>query len=195
MFIKISLIRHGKTIGNEQRRYIGVTDEPLSPKGIDGIKAKEYEHKYVVFCSPLKRCVQTAVLIFGEDVIHIVNGLKECNFGDFEGKNYEELKDNVDYQRWIDSNGTIAFPNGEDNMAFRKRCLDAFDKIILNCEDNNYKDIAIVCHGGTIMSILEKYSYPNKEFYDWQVENGHGYSCVYDTDKKQIENIMKLWSE
>ena len=27
------LIRHGKTPGNEERRYIGRTDEPLSARG------------------------------------------------------------------------------------------------------------------------------------------------------------------
>lgn len=32
--MQVMLIRHGQTAGNAQRRYIGRTDEPLSPEGI-----------------------------------------------------------------------------------------------------------------------------------------------------------------
>lgn len=34
---------------------------------------------------------------------------RECDFGIFEGKNYEELKENRDYQRWLDSGGVLPF--------------------------------------------------------------------------------------
>ena len=34
----IYIIRHGLTSGNTQARYIGHTDEPLSPEGIEQIK-------------------------------------------------------------------------------------------------------------------------------------------------------------
>ena len=35
------------------------------------------------------------------------------NFGSFEGKTYFDLNGNEDYQRWIDSGGTLPFPGGE----------------------------------------------------------------------------------
>ena len=31
--MRIDLVRHGMTRGNEERRYIGITDEPLSERG------------------------------------------------------------------------------------------------------------------------------------------------------------------
>ena len=52
--------------------------------------------------------------------------LKECDFGDFENKNYKELSGNPDYQAWIDSGGTLPFPGGEDSEAFRIRCREGF---------------------------------------------------------------------
>lgn len=36
--VEIVLIRHGKTEGNKEKRYIGRTDQPLSEEGIAGIK-------------------------------------------------------------------------------------------------------------------------------------------------------------
>ena len=48
--------------------------------------------------------------------------LKECDFGDFENKNYKELSGNPDYQAWIDSGGALPFPGGEDPEGFRNRC-------------------------------------------------------------------------
>ena len=46
------LIRHGRTAGNLERRYIGSTDEPLCPEGrqeISGLRAPEADR---VFASP-----------------------------------------------------------------------------------------------------------------------------------------------
>ena len=37
--IELLFIRHGATAGNLQRRYIGRTDEPLCPAGLDQAEA------------------------------------------------------------------------------------------------------------------------------------------------------------
>ena len=39
--MKLIFIRHGKTAGNLERRYIGRTDEPLCDEGIAEILGKE----------------------------------------------------------------------------------------------------------------------------------------------------------
>lgn len=56
---------------------------------------------------------------FQEKGFHIIEELSECDFGEFENKNYKELSGNQDYQRWIDSNGTLPFPGGESREAFK----------------------------------------------------------------------------
>ncbi len=62
------------------------------------------------------------------------------DFGQFEGKNYEELKDNPDYQKWIDSNGTLPFPGGEPREQFIRRSMEGFDwmmsDILIKSEKN-----------------------------------------------------------
>ena len=100
--MKIILIRHGMTEGNLKRRYIGTTDEDLI--NTDCLKG-DYPKCERVVASPLKRCIQTAEYIYPNVDIEICDKLKECDFGDFENKSYEDLKDNSDYQKWLDSNG------------------------------------------------------------------------------------------
>ncbi|MBR0141799.1 MAG: histidine phosphatase family protein [Ruminococcus sp.] len=179
--LKINFIRHGLTAGNETKKYIGRTDENLSEKGIDTLKNIKYPECDILFVSPMKRCIQTAEIIYPDKKYTICDDLRECDFGDFEGKNYQELKDNILYQKWIDSNGTDTFPNGESPENFKKRCVKAFLEIIKNTDSKN---ISFVVHGGTIMAILEKLS--NKSFYEWHIENAHGFITEYDGEKINV---------
>ena len=110
--IKIWLIRHGKTEGNKYGRYIGVTDEPLCPDGQEFLSKLDYPEPDRVYISPMKRCIQTAQILFPKKSLQIIEELAECDFGEFENKNYKELDGNANYQAWIDSNGTLPFPGG-----------------------------------------------------------------------------------
>lgn len=175
--MKIIFIRHGKTVGNLEGRYIGTTDESLCEKGIAGIKAMNYPDVQQVVCSPLKRCTETAEMIYPRVIPIVCDDLRECDFGDFENKNYLELSGNPDYQRWVDSNGKLPFPNGESHVQFKARCISAFDRQLVNSRN---KDTAFVVHGGTIMAILEKYAVPKGSFYDFQVKNGCGFITEFD---------------
>ena len=124
--MKLYLIRHGMTFGNTLGRYIGTTDEPLSPEGRAALGQYAYLACGVLFVSPLKRCRETAQLLYPGKEQHVIRGFAECDFGEFENKNYRELSGNPDYQRWIDSGGTMAFPGGESQESFRRRCAEAF---------------------------------------------------------------------
>ena len=186
---EIFLIRHGKTAGNLLGRYIGSrTDEPLCDEGREELAGKQLPEVERLYVSPMKRCVETAEILwpgFDRKKMQKVTDLRECDFGDFENKNYKELSGNGDYQAWIDSNGTLPFPNGESMDAFKSRCLEAFARIVEEVSGAEQEWIAsgktgifragIVVHGGTIMAILEQYGYPKAAYFDYQVKNGCGY--------------------
>ena len=123
----------------------------------------------------------------------ICPGLSECDFGDFENKNYLELSHNPDYQAWVDSNGTLPFPNGESRESFRWRTLEEFNRIVEECFKKEINTAALVVHGGTIMNIMEAYGSPARDFYDWHVKNGRGYLVQTDRTlwKKKILNLIK----
>lgn len=186
---ELILIRHGKTAGNLLGRYIGSrTDELLCDEGREGLAGKQLPEVERLYVSPMKRCVETAEILwpgFDRKKMQKVTDLRECDFGDFENKNYKELSGNGDYQAWIDSNGTLPFPNGESMDAFKSRCLEAFARIVEDVSGAEQEWIAsgkteifragIVVHGGTIMAILEQYGYPKAAYFDYQVKNGCGY--------------------
>lgn len=190
---EILLVRHSKTFGNTLGRYIGSrTDEPLCQEGIDLILNRQYPEVQAVYASPMRRCVETAELMWPEFSGHILlkPELRECDFGDFENKNYKELNGNPDYQAWIDSGGTLPFPGGESMDQFKERCRRAFAQLVEEVQELERKAFArperatgvpetfraaVVVHGGTIMAILEKYGFPKKDYFDYQVKNGCGY--------------------
>jgi alpha-ribazole phosphatase len=175
--MRIYLIRHGMTRGNAYRRYIGITDEPLCEEGIRQLEKRKYPKADIIFASPLKRCIMTANIIYPEtdiNEIHICENLKEMDFGLFENKSYEDLKENPEYIKWLESGGENPFPEGEGKAEFIQRCQNGFE----NCLEiirQNYPTAniaAFVVHGGTIMAIMEKYGTPKGEYYKWQIKNG-----------------------
>ena len=203
---EIILVRHGKTAGNLEGRYIGSrTDEPLCEDGIHALEEKVREGTYpsvdLVYASPMIRCRQTAKILWPKVAdshqIQYVQDLQECDFGAFENKNYQELSCNAEYQAWIDSNGTLPFPGGESNEAFRKRCCQAFQRITEGLQKQEEKTgqtlrAAVVVHGGTIMAILERFGTPKKNYFDYQVKNGCGYRLtpVEGTDQWNYQYLQ-----
>lgn len=169
--IKVYLVRHSITKGNLEKRYIGVTDEHLCSQGVMLAKSKKMPKVEKVYTSPLLRCKETAEILYPDCERIIIKDLRETDFGDFENKNHEELNGNIDYQRWIDSNAKSVIPNGESIEEVKRRVKDAFLTIIKDASLNNYKNIAVVAHGGTIMGIMSQFSKEKKEYSEWMSKN------------------------
>jgi len=194
--IKINFIRHGKTPLNEKHCYVGITDESLSAAGAyEIVKKKEagiYPPVKRVFVSPLKRAKETAAIIYNDVPFVEIDEFKETDFGSFEGKNYEELKDNPYYRKWIDeSRGAsedeieklygkvlsnadsqcsekIILPENKED--FSKRVIAGFLKVLR--ESRGLDEISIVAHGGTIMAIASAFCDSN--YYDMMCTCGEG---------------------
>lgn len=177
----VMLLRHGATEGNLEKRYIGVTDEPLCEAGIADLKRKKNEGVYPrvsrVIASPMRRCLETAKILYPDVVTEVEEAFRETDFGLFEGKNYGELMTDEalkeKYQAWIDSGGHLPFPAGESPEQTTRRCAEAFEKLLPTLTE----DAAMILHGGTLMSILSTYATPRKDYYDYQCDNGEGYLC------------------
>lgn len=187
---KIVLIRHGKTKGNEEKRYIGKnTDEELSDKGRSEISDKEkalrdlVSGEAVIYSSPLKRAFQTASQIFYDKDICVIDELTEMDFGRFEGKNYEELKDDPAYMKWVNEGGREDFPDGETMDELTKRSMIGLHKALSGA---GYESV-IFCHGGNIMAIMSKLT--GKQFFDFHVDNICGYILEAQTDDERILDL------
>lgn len=174
--MELYLIRHWKTKGNLEKRYIGTMDEPI----LSGSERDLWEkrlHRILpdvrcVAVSPMKRCRESAELLFPGKKQEVCDAFRECDFGQFENRNYEELKNRPEYQRWIDSGGMEAFPGGESRERFAGRCVEGFVQKVTELQERKIERAAFVVHGGTIMAILEWLDHKQRPFYQWQAENG-----------------------
>jgi alpha-ribazole phosphatase len=152
----IYLIRHGETDWNREKRYFGTTDIPLNLKGVRQGKKLRSELKEArvdrVYSSASRRAADFAALVFPEHNAGKMRGLRELNFGVFEGRTHAQLmKEQPDvYSRWIEDPNSVRIPKGEKLAAFRDRVLKAFKRI---CE-NGGETVAVVMHGGPIRIIL-----------------------------------------
>lgn len=188
--INLTLIRHGKTPSNREHRYLGVTEEALSGEGrkqLEILAEKDILKKpWLLFISPMLRCQESAGILFPGWKAYPIEEWREMNFGAYEGKNYEDLKNDSYYQKWIDSNGTLPFPEGESQQEYIKRChrgLLTATKIIQKeiaenqIAESQPRNITAVVHGGTIMALLHILAGGN--YFDYQVKNGGGYCCKF----------------
>ena len=183
--IMLAFIRHGATQANKERRYLGKTDESLSEEGIEILESYKMQKLYpdveYLFTSPMKRCTETAKIIYPTLCPIIIPEWEEINFGRFEYRNYEELKYDAEYQEWLRSGGALDFPDGESRNDFALRCKCGFIRMcnelcqIVGRNVMKPASVGMIVHGGTIMSLLSLYG--GNDYFDYQVSNGRGYVC------------------
>lgn len=189
--IRVDLIRHGKTEANEKRLYCGFSDSPLSEAGIaqltaikPGLKLKKAD---ILVHSGMLRTIETMKLLAESESGIELTELKEMNFGDFEGKDYELLKEDPRYIQWI-MEECPSPPNGESRQDFLTRILKGFDILKNMCPKSG--SICAFTHGGVIATLLEALRPGEKNFYEWQPGFGMGYSLyIEDGEIKKIEKI------
>ncbi|MDO4188002.1 MAG: histidine phosphatase family protein [Lachnospiraceae bacterium] len=204
--VKINIIRHGKTPLNEKHCYIGSTDESLSDVGIkeieDNVKKSVYKKTDRVFVSPMKRAMETSRIIYPNASVNIIDEFREMDFGSFEGKNYNELKDDAYYRKWIDESrgiekdeidslygglvpaNLLGITLPESMESFKNRTINGLKKVI---NLSKGEDATIVAHGGTIMMISSLCL--DGEYYNYMVKNGDGVEAeiAYTDNNGNIE--------
>lgn len=201
--LRIIIIRHGQTKGNLEKRYIGKrSQETLTTEAAEILKENErnYPNAILLFTSPALRCQNTAKLIYPR-LYHkriVVDELNEMDFGIFEGKNFEEMKNDAEYRSWVDGGCTGQIPGGESRDAFIGRTLAGFSKVVEKLEKqkvygykvtevekftpeirgNEMFDAAIVAHGGTIMAVLSALA--GGDYFSYEVKPGEGYEFTVE---------------
>lgn len=144
--VVLYLMRHEKTAANVSRRYIGWTDEPIVQQQLDVTLPIQ---PTVVYGSDLLRCRQTAGCYFPQIPYKADARLRESDFGQFEMKTYEELKDNLAYRAWIDCPRENPPPDGESFQLFEARVQAGVAEIVRQAGD-----YTLLVHGGVIRVLL-----------------------------------------
>lgn len=191
----ITLLRHGVTDDNKRERYIGWTDSPLSKSSVESLLLLKHEfvEPELVFSSDLRRCVETAEILF-PCIDEKIPELREINFGDWEGRTFCDLQDDAYYQRWLAQPFMIQPPNGESFAAFTERVETGWTQVKQKIIDNQSRHTVIVTHGGVIRYLLTKYGPPKNPFWGWHLKHGNGYECVWSSfnDLKEGNRCISL---
>lgn len=151
---RLTLIRHGLTDWNLQRRFQGQADPPLAEAGRKqarrlGRTLSRYPRVDHVIASPLQRATETAELAFPGHRVVTDPRLMELDFGRFEGRTFEENAADPAWAAWTEDAFLRAPPGGESYTQLRERVVAWFGAI-----PSNGSDIAAVSHSGTIQMLL-----------------------------------------
>lgn len=189
--VELVAVRHGITAWNLERRYQGQQDIPLLfPDAEAGLlalrKALESERFDAIYSSDLQRCQQTlqwAEVAKAGVPMTLEPRLRELDFGEYEGKVYDELKDLPHYRAWIDSVGELQIPGGESAAQLRQR-LDAWlQDLATKARSDSYQKVLAVTHGGVIRELRRRFE--TLHFWDGTVLQAQGrrWQLIYQTDE------------
>lgn len=151
------IVRHGKTVWNQEHRTQGQKDSPLTEKAKQDIVLLRERLKNLnidlIYSSDLKRAHDTANLLgLGLD-IHLEKGFREIDFGVWEGMTIDLIKSNYSelYENWKENPEETTFIGGE-NMT---KAMERIQKTFWNIDQmHNGKNILIVCHAMVIKLML-----------------------------------------
>ena len=169
MTVHITYFVHGTTSDNENNISSGWNPGELSELGVEQCKKLKDQIKIkfdVVFCSDLKRAVDSAALTFGNSVPIIQDRrLRECNYGDLNGADSEKVE--AIRQNCVD----MSFQNGESYRDVEKRMRSFLQDI-----GKKYagKHIALVSHQGPQLAldvIVKGKSWKQAMKEDWRHKN------------------------
>jgi broad specificity phosphatase PhoE len=159
-YTRFGLLRHAKTIWNQEHRIQGSGDSPLTDEGKEtsrlwGAFLKTMTplwQKIVV--SPLPRAQTTAAIIneFLELPVEIDEELREMNWGEWEGMSLPELKSQApaELARQIEAGWEFRAPSGESRTELLTRVRAA----LLRHQSGASEHILIITHLGVINALL-----------------------------------------
>jgi alpha-ribazole phosphatase len=183
------LVRHAITEGNLRGEYIGSTDLPIAHEGYARIaQYKESDYYPVVsriYAADNLRCNETARIICPNSSVIPVRDLRECDFGEYEGKTPEELKYRDDYARWLEGGYDARPPAGESYGEFTLRCLNGLEYVFRDMTKERITEAILVTHSGVIMNLLAGYGLPKGRPGDFALRQGE---CI------AISLTAYLWS-
>ncbi len=178
----LHLIRHGLTQANLDGIYVGGgMDVPVCEEGVAQLKslAAQYEYPNVgmVFSSPMQRALQTADILYPQVQKRLViEGLRECLFGQFEGQSAQVLMQDESFRMWLDPKSGYTPNGGESGEEFAKRTAKTLIEIMRYMASQDITQAACITHGGVIMSMLAQRAFPQKPPAMWMAHNGCGYT-------------------
>jgi 2,3-bisphosphoglycerate-dependent phosphoglycerate mutase len=190
---KLFLLRHLKSQWNEENRFTGWTDVPLSEEGVEGAKDRAEKFKGeridIVYTSPLVRNRETVRLVLenlGQKNLPVIadEALNERNYGILTGFNKDEMKKKYGEERiriWRRSYD-VAPPKGESLEDVCNRTTPFFRKYAEKDLKDGKNVLIVASHNSlrAIMKYIEKI--PDEKIIDAEIPFGG--LIEYDFDER-----------
>ncbi len=186
--MEIVLIRHSIAEGNLRRVFLGRTDDPLAACGVELARKRRNELPMVerVYHSPMLRALCTARLIWPDAPKSAVQGLREMDFGLFDGRTNDELMEDETYRAWLAQGEWAGYPKGESFAEADARCAAAFRFLVRDAGERGLTRVGAVVHGGTLMHLMRRYTEAEVNFTDLLVKNCEGFLLEAHYAKKEV---------
>jgi probable phosphoglycerate mutase len=152
------LLRHGQTALSVDKRFSGIGDPELTDLGLAQAAAAGARLRHsaatAVVSSPLRRARQTAAAVaasLGLEV-EVEEGLRETDFGDWEGHTFAEVRAKwpQEMRDWLASTA-VAPPFGESFDATATRVRQARDRLLASYGG---RTVVVVSHVTPIKTLL-----------------------------------------
>ena len=135
---EIILARHGETEWNVEEVFRGRIDVELNETGLRQAEllAEYLSNRKIdaIYSSPLRRALKTAEIIarYHKLRVEITPGLIDCDFGQWQGLNLQEVKDRYQelYAAWVNSPHLVKIPDGESLEEVRERALNLVNEAV-----------------------------------------------------------------
>jgi len=158
---RLLIARHGETAWNRLGRWQGFANQRLNDLGRRQAAALAarlaLDAPGALYASDLARAVETADAVARSTGLDLVTDprLREIDVGGWSGMSRAEIAQTypVEYRQW--ELGTLdRYPDGESFDSLRRRTAAAFADIVRR---HGQSTVAVVCHGGTIRSIVAEH--------------------------------------
>lgn len=186
MKIKLVLVRHGYTVGNDLGLYTGWSNTMLSEKGIEDLKKYREEYDYPrtnrYYTSDLTRTIDTFKLIYGEDtpITESTFAFREIYFGEYEDVKWNEIPFEPYNEMYVINRPHV---KGETISQVSLRLIGKLTQVFSDMVSKGEDSVTIVCHSGVIRTLI-MFLVPIgfDRFYEIDTPNGLGYILNIDFD-------------
>ncbi|GLZ13218.1 bifunctional RNase H/acid phosphatase [Actinomadura sp. NBRC 104425] len=169
------LLRHGETALSVDKRFAGTGDFPLTGNGAAqaeaAARALRGQGIDAIVTSPLSRCRATAAAVAAATgaPVRVEDGLRETDFGDWEGLTFAEVGERWpgELKAWL-ADPSAAPPNGESFTATARRVRTALDKIKVR---HRHRKVLVVTHVTPIkLLVVSALGAPMRAMYRMQLD-------------------------
>lgn len=187
--MQLILYRHGEImLPSCEKRFIGKTDYPLSPKGqLQMQNSALAYHAFIprIYCSSALRSIQSAEIF--ADTIQTISGkrpeirmipqLSEIDMGLWENRTFQDIRETfpLEFQARGNNLANYRVPKGETFLEVQTRAIKAIQTI----GETEKSEALIITHLGVIRTLRCYFLHlPLSELMNWKT--GYGQPVIFD---------------